>query len=313
MPIIVSPPAEAPAVIPIPQPIPQRSPARWVWTGGGDTVVLSGEPDGQLSMGPGGVTGHLAAPVQVFWSEPTTMDGSMYLGERTLPRTLGVRFHAWGDTTDEWEALEQRLVRAFTSGDGTLTRHHVDGRSRSIACRYLSGLEASEDGDPGSRLHGRFSLLLRAPDPWWYGPTESMTFRPAVSRTFLGKSGDPFVFWLMPSPAMTNAMIVNPGDVEAFPEWVITGPCTRVVLTGPSALTLTHTLAAGEAMTVRTDPRVVADEKITGPSGKSLWGVASDDFPALWALPAGESPLSVAFTGTGTSVQMSFRPRYRTS
>lgn len=285
-------------------------PARWVWTpaSGADRDLSSG--DAYLTA----VTGHLAPPVSLYESTPPTIDGGVYRGERYEPRDVGLGLKVNQRTAIDWRDVTRSLVRDFLGGAGVLSEWHADGQVRSLRCKYMAGLEAPDAGDPGAVPISDFSVILRAYDPWWYGPVQTRSFTQAAETDFL--PGPPFT--IMPTELLGSGTVVaNPGDVAAYPVWTLTGPMTQASLTAEdgSTFTITYSLDAGESLVVDTDPRTSAFAKITDASGNNLWGLATADYPNLWALPAGESTVTVATSGTSTasSVLLQFNPRYYTA
>ena len=314
MPILVLPGTtgtQAPTYVP---PTPPARPTRWSWVSpAGVTRDLT---RGATYVQPGGIVGHLAPPRTLLASSPPTMDGGVYRGHRFEARDVGLGLLTSTRTTGEWETETRALVRDFDTTDdvGTLVAQSPAGATRMLSARYVTGLESPTEGDPGAVTIGTWAVQLRAYDPWWYGPAMSKSFSVATSTPFF--PGPPFT--LMPTELLgSGSSVTNPGDVEAFPVWTITGPATAVTASsGGRSWTVTRTLGAGETVTVDCDPRAPAFSKIVDGDGANLWGTATADYPDLWPLPAGESTITVDVAGgtsADTRITMAFNPRYRTS
>lgn len=290
------------------------SSAVWTWTSASGRVrsLTADHP----YLRPGGIRGHMAAPVVPLYAQPPTLDGGIFRGQRIDPRDVQVALMAHTRDSTRWRDTYRQTVADFdtTSGAGVLTVHNTDGTRRSLSCRYVSGLESPVDGEPGVVKIGTFVIELRAYDPWWYGPAESRRFS-AQSDTPIFP-GPPFT--IMPTELAGSPSVVdNPGDVAAYPVWTITGPASQVTFgnsTGDS-FTITRSMGLGDTVTIDTDPRVNVSAKITDQDGVNLWGTATSDYPNLWALPSGESLVTVDVSGasTDTLVTLQFNPRYRTA
>lgn len=286
----------------------------WTWTSPSGRVRNLSRDHPYLR--PGGIYGHMAAPVALLDSRPPTIDGGVYRGRRVDPRDVQLLLMAHTREPSTWRGTYGQMVADFDTSDavGLLTVHHEDGTTRSLQCRYVNGLGSPVEGEPGVVKIGTFLVELRAYDPWWYGPVQTRSFTQAAETDFL--PGPPFT--IMPTELLGSGTVVaNPGDVAAYPVWTLTGPMTQASLTAEdgSTFTITYSLDAGESLVVDTDPRTSAFAKITDASGNNLWGLATADYPNLWALPAGESTVTVATSGTSTasSVLLQFNPRYYTA
>jgi hypothetical protein len=123
------------------------------------------------------------------------------------------------------------------------------------------------------------------------------------------------------SQVLGDTTLVNPGDVDAWPHWRMTGPASVLTATrldtgeafslDPAADTVGHgDLADGEYVTVDTDP-----PRVRFMDG-SNW-VAALDWPGavLWSLPPGETAVTFELGGAdaGSAVDLTFYPRYETA
>jgi hypothetical protein len=104
--------------------------------------------------------------------------------------------------------------------------------------------------------------------------------------------------------------IDNPGEVDAWPVWTITGPATVITATNVStgqSFVLTKTLAAGELVTITTQRPTVR-----GPLGENLVNALNWPSCYLWPLIPGTNQVNFAVAGasTGTAIELSFYPRW---
>jgi phage-related protein len=134
-------------------------------------------------------------------------------------------------------------------------------------------------------------------NPYWFGDVESPSpWTVANPRAFFPLAPD--VFTLSSQQVLGGTLIVNTGDVDAYPVWTLTGPATSLTLQlGDRAFTVNSTLTAGQTLVIDTDPRL---RTVTDGGGANRWpDVSLTDFD-LWTLPPGTNAVTVTVTG-GTS------------
>lgn len=198
--------------------------------------------------------------------------------------------------------------------DGRMKVIAPDGTQRELHCRYASGLEGNEGRDVKGSYWQTVVLVFRAFDPYWYeSNTIVETFRTGQPATFFPF----FPLRLSSSTVFADTSIDNKGDVEAWPEWIITGPGEGIVLrnlTTGEVLELTHPdakLEAGESIIINTNPRPPKEKTVTKSDG-SNWFYTLSDQSSLWGLQPGTNSirLEMANATEGSSIQLSYRPRY---
>jgi hypothetical protein len=272
-----------------------------------------------------GVKGMDAVAPVVFTNDNVPRGGTQVRWIQPDARTITWPLRVEGRTHATFKKRWRDLARAFTStrrlGPGQLLVSRPDGSARQIDAYYQEGFE-----EAGIALGGRnFEhpvLTLYCPDPYWQDlyPTE-------VERHYQG-TGTPIPYqgngtvgfpFVSSSLILGDTIVENPGDVETWPEWTITGPAAGITVTNnttgiswsldPSAV-LARDLAAGEVITIKGNP-----PQISGPTG-AVWETAIDWTTSdLWWLEPGfnDVTLSVSEPGTGTSILMSYYGRYETA
>ncbi|MFG1872157.1 phage distal tail protein [Micromonospora arborensis] len=259
------------------------------------------------------VAGWGAAPVTLV-TDPLARGGVTVRHQRAEPRRLTWPLHVYGDTHLEFWQRYRTLTRHFVAtkyrGPGTLTVYrNEDGSARSIDCLYEDGFggEANENV-----RHANPTLTLLCPDGYWRG-TEPQIIRREHS------DGD--VDYLDPYPMVTSGQVlgestvINDGDVETWPSWVITGPASQLVATNVTtgqSFTLAYGLAAGKQATITITPERAL---VRGPSGENIVGNLDWPGASLWGLLPGRNDVNFEVSGSapGTSVDLSFHPRYETA
>ncbi len=216
--------------------------------------------------------------------------------------------HIWGQTHQTFLERYREIRRAFMStvhrrSPGILTVSRPDGRSRQLDVYYEEGFK----GEPGEDwLYANPKLTLYAPDGYWRDTEATIVTRaysPGVS--FFNPFGT-----LSSSQVFGNTVINNPGEVDAWPVWTITGPAESLTATNNTtgqSFILTYSLMAGETVTITT-----LRPTVRGPAGQNL--VASLNWPTaqLWPLYGGDNNVefTVGGSASGTKIQLTFYPRY---
>lgn len=175
-----------------------------------------------------------------------------------------------------------------------------DNEARQIAVYYNGGLEGDlEDGSP---TYIPYIIKLLAPDPMWT----------AAQPTELAYDS---------SDVNVDQFVPNPGDVDAYPIWVIGGPITNPSITNYTSgkfFSFTNsgglTISAGGFIIVDTRPQFerttlpVLDQDGTSQHAK-LTVTSSLE---TWLLP-GSNQMRIGGFGTSgsTTVSLSYTPRYR--
>lgn len=214
------------------------------------------------------------------------------------------------------EALRTQLRASIfkmdpTKGIGRLRVIAPGGDSREIFCRVSSGLGISEVlGEDSAFYAQRISATFIAHDPYWY----------SVGDTAIVYTGDVAVatfFPFFPLRLSASAVFVNdnsinnPGDLEAWPVWTISGPASNIVLsnlTTSESINLNTAIVSGSTITIDTRPgakTVLADD------GTSLFPLMTPT-SSLFSLQRGDNHIQIAMDSTTStsSVRLAFRPRY---
>ncbi|MFD6638331.1 hypothetical protein ACFWDN_21220 [Micromonospora chalcea] len=245
-------------------------------------------------------------------TDPHPRGGSRVRHSQPVSRIVNWPLLVWGDTHVEFLARWRALARAFTLSrrltlpPGRLRVYRPDGSAREILVRYQGGFK----GEPGYGFTEDTAIaVLYAEDPYWRDVAPvTLSYGTAAPRRFLS----PF-----PSVSSGNVLgeaeVWNPGDAEAWPEWTLTGPCDGITATNHTtgeAFTLTYPLAAGQTVTITTEPPTVR-----GPAGQVLTWALNWPGAVLWGLAPGPNDVDFAVTGTqpGTAVDLSFVSRYETA
>lgn len=288
------------------------------WESAGTITATWTDPDGivwplsDISDNTGwfttfGIAGWGACQYEIV-TDPVSRGGESVRFLRAKPARITWPLYVWGETHLQFVQRFRALRHAFLKTmqrrkPGTLTVSRPDGTSRAIDC-YL------EDGWAGEAGQGWLSasavLTLYAPDGAWYD-----TQQIRVPRSY-GVGADylhPYMT-VSSSQVLGQTTIQNPGDLEAWPTWTITGPATQIVATNNTTgdtFTLTCTLTADQTVAITT-----LQPSVRGPAGENLVNALNWPRAYLWPLESGDN--SITFTvsggGVGTLIELAYNPRY---
>lgn len=117
------------------------------------------------------------------------------------------------------------------------------------------------------------------------------------------------VFNLMSSSTVDSATVANPGDIDAWPKYTITGPVSEFSATiSGGMVSATTEVIAGAVLVIDTDPTVqratLTVDGVDTTVTRDLVGVDWRPVPS-----GGSVSLDVTLIGTGSLV-VSFMPRF---
>lgn len=267
--------------------------------------------DGAVRLAASG-TGGLGFPkLTTFTRQSSVLDGQVVTGWRAEPREFplplklgypGWSALAWRDIQAAWWAS----CRPDKSGTLRVTRW--DGGQRTLPCRLVAD-DYVMDYDPDDMGLEDLPLSLVADVPWWLGSAVGAQFGTGAGGNFLGPGGlgPPFTIALASSTG--SQVVSNPGDLDAWPTWTLTGPLSSFTLNVAGQVVQSGallTLAAGQSLTISTDPGV-GQTAIREDGSNVTRYLSSYGFAPIPA--GGSTAVTVATVGTG-SASLSLVPRY---
>lgn len=271
-----------------------------------------------------GPAGWGSTPIELV-TDPLPRGGEQVRFIRSKPRRLQWPIYIGGRDHAEYTRRRREITRAFTMttqrmapGWLRVARPGGAGTARQIACFYEQGLEGGESGD--DHLFSKPVIQLFCPDGYW-SDTEPIP----VEATFAAPAETSFY-----SPFITVASskvvgggegddpidITNPGDVEAWPMWVLTGPLSKLTaenVTLGTRFALEYPLGPGQQIVITTNRPTVRGPGDSNFSKYVDW--FSPEPTELWPLIDGVNQVRfvVDGAGDGAGVKMTFTPRYETA
>ncbi|MFD5069137.1 phage tail family protein [Streptomyces sp. NPDC058369] len=326
MPIPVQ--VQAPVVVAadVPQP-PQK--VRWGRTyvsitgrnGQGEEIALTNFSN---SLWPGivmmpGATGLDAPPFELHADDSPNLDGGMFRDARAVAREIMIPVFLFGIDRQTIKSLKSKLISSLNPKKGFCVLKFVEGDAnpRYLRCYYKGGMEGSETTDEAGFTWKKYAIQFTAYDPYFYGDDVK------VAEWAFG-TGEAFLHTTSFFPLHINAGLVvgseidlsNPGDVEAWPIWELTGPIRGFHFTSPDGLSFgitapvdgSNVIPTGRTLTVDTRPgyKTLMDDL-----GTNYWPLL-DPSPELWQVPEGDTVATVDILpgSDNASVRLSFQPKY---
>ena len=250
-------------------------------------------------------------------SESPAVDGATPLGYRAKVREVFLTLRVYQHTSSrEWVDYDRRFWRSMLPaapglrGPGHLVVAAPDGSRRWLELYPSHRGDHEFDVDPARRGWAVYGQYLRAYRPYWTSdPIPARPFTQGGTSSFFGGAtgakGPPFV--IGPGSSFASAAITNPGDEPAWPVWTLRGPFTSAQIGVPGQqTTITATVAAGDFLTVVTDPLA---QTITNSAGALVMPGLLGGAPFAPIPPGENMPLATAMTGTG-SIQVAVQPLY---
>ena len=244
---------------------------------------------------------------EAFTSESPATDGAAYLGHTVKPREVFLTLRVWQHTSSQaWVDHDRAFWRSMLPaqpglrGPGRLTVTHPNGDRRWLELHPTHKGDHEFDVDPSRRGWAVYGQYLTAYRPFWTGQSvAARTFTQGTSTGFYGGAaggrGPQFV--IGDAGLVGRALIDNPGDEPAWPVWRLHGPFTQVKIGVPGSLsTLTMTVAAGETITIDTDPLA---QSIVDQSGTTRMPTELAGVPFVPVPPGQAIPLVAEITGAG--------------
>ncbi len=243
-------------------------------------------------------------------------DGQDLTSLRYDMREVSVPVQIIGTSGADLEGKLDTLARVLDprKGDGQLRLARYNGSTRSLTCRYVSGLTITEEFSNAAVLNWSAVLVFRATSPFWTDTsTASVTYTagtPIITPFFPTTTPSSSVINIGASGAIITHSIVNTGDVETWPSYLFSNQTASPVvvnLTTGAFFVVDVSQTDGQAFQVDTGRSFIADV-FTGVNYLPSLRPGSTLFP----LPPGSSTIQItlANASTLTTAQVVWQDRY---
>lgn len=259
-----------------------------------------------------GARGLNMPPVDRYSSTSPAVAGSRNRGSRTAERQVFWPVKIFSNAGSQaWVDVDRAFWRTMDPDrPGVWSVTSVDGTTRTLTCRFVSDGDHVLDLDPMLLGWQNYGITLVAEQPYWSGAEVARRWKTAGGTPFFGGvaggSGPPF--YISSGSTMDTATISNPGDVDAYPTYTITGPTTSVSVGYAGNVVQMGVIPAGQTRTIDTRPdRLTVVDQDGTDRWSELGALAQFDAPIP---PGQEVALSLELAGTG-DVSASLIPLYR--
>lgn len=254
-----------------------------------------------------GVRGFNMPPIDPFTLETPALAGSRFRGWRVREREVFWPLTVFKHTSAaEWVEHDSKFWAGMhPDREGVWAVESPTG-TRKMRLRFANDGDHAMDLMPTLFGFQQYNVYLTAYDPYWFGESISRAWAQSPGRDFYGgPDGKAPLFYISSGSQLSSATMTNPGDVDAWPIWEVTGPATSVTVgVGGRTVTAPFTIGEGSTLVIDTDPA----KRSALLDGENVYGsLSSWDFAPI---PAGVSlPLSLAMAGAG-AVQATITPRF---
>lgn len=235
--------------------------------------------------------------------------GSHYKRSKIPARDVALKCMVWGeDRKGLFDSIARlRSMFNFQRGMGRLKVVTPDRTPLELYCLYSNGLQGATGTNDDGVCWQKIVLTFRAFDPLFYGQS--------INQSFLIQENPQNFFPILPAMLSGDAITGEldffvDGDVEALPNWVITGPGENPKLTNITsnqALTLEDvSLSAGETITINTRARTILKNDGSNLFPRLKWGTG------FWNLNPGANHIQIMMVGADETsrIDLMYQPRY---
>jgi hypothetical protein len=270
----------------------------------GDTIELSNSySDFVLTTG---VLGFGIPPTKVRIAESASA-GGVWRNTKRGVRDIDLPVLVSGTGRQDVENKLRRLSNLLqdTNGPTRIRASYNDGTAYELAAHYVGGGDVEYGADKGA-TRAKWVLSLQAPNPYWQSVNPlNFTLQLSGGRGLI-KSSSLSELTISGQYGFGDVTLTNPGDVIAYPTWVITGPCDSVSISQAGVgFTYDEAVGVGETVTIDTFTGTVVDQD--GVNKYANLGPA----PKLFPFQTGTQTVTIAALGADetTVIAGNFKPR----
>lgn len=256
---------------------------------------------------PEGIEGMGMPNIQNYTFDSPVVHGFEWEGWRATGRDVHWVIGIFEDSSEDWIKMKHDFWRIFRPGKVMRWEVILPTNERySINVRFKSDDTSVYYRDPVKLGWAIYGITGICEQPFWEGDTQAPIWFPrqAAAGGFYGTTGFGPPFNIESSNDIATAKINNPGDVEAYVRWQLTGPFSTATV-GIGLLTATvGTTGAGSIVEIDTNPTSLT---ATRDGVDIMPELGSFEFAPI--PPGTDILLSLSMTGAG-STQAFFTPLY---
>lgn len=254
-----------------------------------------------------GVTGLHNPTITKYQSRSRAVPGHRNRGWRAESRDVFWPLYFYGDGSDEWLDVYARFFATVHPERAGVWAVTAGTQTRRLSLTGVFDSEHQFARDPYLDGWATIPVELEPAQPFWEGdPVTAGPFSAGDGEIdFIDDEDGAPSFHISPAATFASATIANPGDVESYLIWTITGPLDSVeVGVGDVTATVPFEIESDEVLRIDTDPRNVAATLNGVDVTAELGLVEFDPVPA-----GGSAALTIVASGEG-SVQGTLTPLF---
>lgn len=278
---------------------------RHTWTGWDGSVWDLSDVEGGVFLLNEGLEGLGMPDITNYTHSSPVVHGEQWDGWLATGRKVFWSVAVFHDNSSTgWVARHRAFWKTMRPGKtGVWSVELPGGEKFSLTLRFKGHGDHSYTTDPVHRGWEVYGIELFPEQPFWEAKPIVKRWDSEVQVPFLGPDDVGPPFYVSPSTTLGSAKLTNPGDVESFIEWTVTGPTLSVAVgIGEENTVVPFPVPDGEKLVIDTDPRNLIAEL----NGVDVMNRLTEfNYPAL---PPGEDiRLSLEMEGAG-SVEARFTP-----
>lgn len=227
-------------------------------------------------------------------------DGWLATGRKVY---WNIRIYSDAGSAD-WVRLNRAFWKTMRPGKtGVWSVELPTGEKFSLTLRFKGDGGHSFTRDPTFKGWEVYGVELFPEQPFWEAAPVVESWGAEVKTPFLGSEDIGPPFYVSPVTTIGTATLSNPGDVESYIRWTVTGPTLSVTVgIGGENTVVPFAVPDGKKLVIDTDPRNLIAEL----DGVDVMNQLREfNYPALQ--PGENVKLSLAMEGNG-SVEARFTP-----
>lgn len=295
-------PYEAPPIGSVPSPWQKMT---HTWTGWDGSVWDLSRPSKGVFLLREGLEGLGMPDFTNYTHGSPLVHGEQWDGWLATGRKVFWNIGVYSDTNShDWVKLNRGFWKTLRPGKtGVWTVGLPTGERFSLTLRLGAGSGAVFDQDPIQHGWKAYGIELFPEQPFWEAPDVINEWGAGEHIPFLGPEDIGPPFYVSPVATIGTAKVTNPGDVETYLRWTITGPTSSVTVgIGGENTIIDFPVPEGRKLVIDTNPRNLIAEL----NGVDVMPqLRQFKYPALQ--PGVNIKLTLSMEGTG-SVEAAFTP-----
>lgn len=237
---------------------------RHTWTGWDGSEWDLTDPSGGVAFTADGLEGLGMPDITNYTHDSPVVHGVSWDGWLATGRKVFWPVAVFsGSVTDSvpssqaWIRRNRAFWKTFRPGKvGTWTVELPSGEKFSLKLRFGGSPDPGFSHDPAQKGWAVYGIELFPEQPFWEAPAVVESWGAEEKVPFLGPDGAAPPFFPSPAATLSTAKVTNPGDVETFIQWTITGPTETVTVGIGSARTVVpFPVPDGSKLVIDTNPR----------------------------------------------------------